>query len=187
MTLKDIQKAYNKSRINAEAEIDKIINANERLLNRFKFHNLFKEFRGINKQIRDNNLDNIIYQNRTLTEIYNLYVQKYTIKFPPKKRRNPIYQIENIDYENPFPFKTKIKYFKNDVNINNIPLGRGTIPDYQLKPLQKLQRPYFSPKLGSWEVDIVYAPHPTFKNQATYYLFCININTKYLVVIRTQN
>jgi hypothetical protein len=33
------------------------------------------------------------------------------------------------------------------------------IPDYRLKPLQKLFRPYFSPHTDSYEIDYVYGGH----------------------------
>ncbi|KAA6400808.1 MAG: hypothetical protein EZS28_003670 [Streblomastix strix] len=51
-----------------------------------------------------------------------------------------------------------------------------------LKPLNKLQRQYFSPKLGSWEIDLVFGVNPVTRRRQ-HYLFAININTKYLVVI----
>ncbi|KAA6384810.1 MAG: hypothetical protein EZS28_019663, partial [Streblomastix strix] len=40
---------------------------------------------------------------------------------------------------------------KSPDNIQDIP------PDFQIKPLSKLNRPYFSPKLGSWEIDLVFS------------------------------
>ncbi|KAA6383873.1 MAG: hypothetical protein EZS28_020596, partial [Streblomastix strix] len=55
-------------------------------------------------------------------------------------------------------------------------------PDYQIKPLSKLNRPYFSPKLGSWEIDLVFSMDERIIRANQIYLFCININTKYLVV-----
>ncbi|KAA6378895.1 MAG: hypothetical protein EZS28_025577, partial [Streblomastix strix] len=55
-------------------------------------------------------------------------------------------------------------------------------PDYQIKPLSKLNRPYFSPKLGSWEIDLVFSMDERIIRANQIYLFCIKINTKYLVV-----
>ncbi|KAA6382864.1 MAG: hypothetical protein EZS28_021610 [Streblomastix strix] len=55
------------------------------------------------------------------------------------------------------------------------------IKDAKVKPLSKLQRPYFSPKLGSWEIDLVFGVNPVTRRRQ-HYLFAININTKYLVV-----
>ncbi|KAA6384219.1 MAG: hypothetical protein EZS28_020254, partial [Streblomastix strix] len=40
---------------------------------------------------------------------------------------------------------------KSPDKIQDIPL------DYQIKPLSKLIRPYFSPRLGSWEIDLVFS------------------------------
>jgi hypothetical protein len=54
------------------------------------------------------------------------------------------------------------------------------IPDDKLAPLEKFQRPYFSPKNDSYEIDWVSSGKtPPF----IHYLFCININTRYLFVI----
>ena len=59
------------------------------------------------------------------------------------------------------------------------------IPDWNTKFLQKrLQRPYFSPEFDSWEMDIMFVYTP---NAERKYLFCININTKFLVAITIPN
>ncbi|KAA6380578.1 MAG: hypothetical protein EZS28_023896 [Streblomastix strix] len=80
-----------------------------------------------------------------------------------------------------YPFKSKIQHFKklhgkSPDKIQDIP------PDYQIKPLSKLNRPYFSPKLGTWEIDLVFSMNERIIRANQIYLFCININTKYLVV-----
>jgi hypothetical protein len=59
----------------------------------------------------------------------------------------------------------------------------GYVPDFKLKPLHQLYRPYFSPQFDSYEMD--YVNTGRFfdeKNQVHIqnYLFVININTKYL-------
>ncbi|KAA6382425.1 MAG: hypothetical protein EZS28_022051 [Streblomastix strix] len=80
-----------------------------------------------------------------------------------------------------YPFKSKIEHFKKlhgklPEQIQEIP------PDYQIKQLSKLNRPYFSPKLESWEIDLVFSMDERIIRANQIYLFCININTKYLVV-----
>ncbi|KAA6396084.1 MAG: hypothetical protein EZS28_008388 [Streblomastix strix] len=55
-------------------------------------------------------------------------------------------------------------------------------PDYQIKPLSMLNRPYFSLKLGSWEIDSVFSMDERIIRANQIYLFSINI-TKYLVVL----
>ncbi|KAA6358861.1 MAG: hypothetical protein EZS28_045612, partial [Streblomastix strix] len=53
-----------------------------------------------------------------------------------------------------FPFKSKIKQYEK---INQVKITIPTqIKDAKVKPLSKLQRPYFSPKLGSLEIDLVF-------------------------------
>jgi hypothetical protein len=60
------------------------------------------------------------------------------------------------------------------------------VPDYQLKPLRKFERPYFSPYFDSYEMDYVNTGK-FFDNRnrtrVQNYLFVININTKYLISI----
>ncbi|KAA6360474.1 MAG: hypothetical protein EZS28_043998, partial [Streblomastix strix] len=41
----------------------------------------------------------------------------------------------------------------------------------------RLQRPYFSPKSGSYEIDLAFS-YDTIKHREQIYLFAININTK---------
>jgi hypothetical protein len=60
------------------------------------------------------------------------------------------------------------------------------VKDKKLPPLHKYDRPYFSPRSGSWEIDyFCTGDNPDELTQESifrYYLFCININTKFLVV-----
>ncbi|KAA6404253.1 MAG: hypothetical protein EZS28_000211 [Streblomastix strix] len=65
---------------------------------------------------------------------------------------------------------------KSPDEIQDIP------PDYQIKLLSKLNRPYFSPQLGSWEIYLEFSMNERIIRANQIYLFCININTKYLVV-----
>ncbi|KAA6398302.1 MAG: hypothetical protein EZS28_006167 [Streblomastix strix] len=79
-----------------------------------------------------------------------------------------------------FPFKSKIKQYEK---INKVKITQQIqIKDIKAKPLNKLQRPYFSPKLGSWEIDLVFGVNPVTRRRQ-HYIFAINIKSKYLVVI----
>jgi hypothetical protein len=94
-----------------------------------------------------------------------------------QRRMFPLYFENNPRKPFLYPFRSKIKYFsQDDMKLEPRP------PDFTRKPLHKLYRPYFSPQLGSWEIDIVFAPHPENKYDCVLFLFCININTKYLRV-----
>ncbi|KAA6400527.1 MAG: hypothetical protein EZS28_003949 [Streblomastix strix] len=78
-----------------------------------------------------------------------------------------------------FPFQSKIKYYEK---INKVKITQQTqIKDIKAKPLNKLQHPYFPPKLGSWEIDLGFGVNSVTRRRQ-HYLFDININTKYLVV-----
>jgi hypothetical protein len=57
------------------------------------------------------------------------------------------------------------------------------IPDYQLKPLKKFYRPYFSPRFNSYEMYYAVASFLiNSERKFRFYLFVININTKFLFV-----
>ncbi|KAA6396295.1 MAG: hypothetical protein EZS28_008180 [Streblomastix strix] len=83
-----------------------------------------------------------------------------------------------------FPFKSKIKAYEQ---VHGVKLEddkkQQVVPDYQIKQLpEKFGRPYFSYEFGSWEIDIVFSMNPGLVRINQIYLFCINVNTKYLVV-----
>ena len=90
-----------------------------------------------------------------------------------------------IDVDNdaiiPYPFKSKIREYKTrfpDTPYEDIPVD----PKVKSKT-RKLEKPYFSPEPHSWEVDLVF----NLLEQGDVYLFCININTKYLVVYKVES
>jgi hypothetical protein len=62
------------------------------------------------------------------------------------------------------------------------------LKDFNLPKLRKkYQSPYFSPCNNSWEMDYAIIPYPNTQIRVDnrhyfFYLFMININTKYLVV-----
>ncbi|KAA6375609.1 MAG: hypothetical protein EZS28_028863 [Streblomastix strix] len=123
------------------------------------------------------NADLIRYGSKFIEQWYQIYrieTQKYNI---PKrqllpKRPQPIPKQE-IEEQRILtnPYRTKSRQASQNI-----------IQDYQLKPLRRLQRPYFSPKSGSYEIDLAFS-YDTIKHREQIYLFAININTKYLVVI----
>ena len=89
----------------------------------------------------------------------------------------------NIDTDDiiPYPFKSKIKEYKTrfpDTPYQDIPVD----PKVESRT-RKLEKPYFSPEPHSWEIDLVF----NLLEQGDVYLFCININTKYLVVYRVKS
>jgi hypothetical protein len=70
-----------------------------------------------------------------------------------------------------------MSYGEEEENINDkIP---DKIKDYRIGPLKKFQRPYFSPRVVSYEMDYTVA---RFDNWLRWYFVCININTKYLML-----
>ncbi|KAA6361449.1 MAG: hypothetical protein EZS28_043024, partial [Streblomastix strix] len=123
-----------------------------------------------------------------------LWNQLYSLLFPSASNENYYDKKKilgwNIESESTtclalapkqYPFKSKIAHFKK-LHGKSPDKIQDTPPDYQIKPLSKLNRPYFSPKLGSWEIDLVFSMDERIIRANQIYLFCININTKYLVV-----
>ncbi|KAA6394595.1 MAG: hypothetical protein EZS28_009878 [Streblomastix strix] len=142
-----------------------------------------------------NHADEIQIGGKTLLDWFKIYqteAQKYNA---PLKRDKSIRsqdanwphaneQIMRIDQPpallSVFPFKSKVKQYEKIIKVQITLLTQ--INDAKVKLLNKLQRPYFSPKLGSWEIDLVFGVNPVTRRRQ-HYLFAININTKYLVVI----
>jgi hypothetical protein len=176
VSLNAIQKRYDNVNVDVNDQIDKIVKLSKRVVNKRVFNNHFLRLRGSNRAVRDANTDEIIFANKTLDKIYDDYVLAHNTYWNNSSnksnvpRRNQFLQPINIDYENESPFKS------NSAGVSYNP------PDFKLKPLLKLFRPYFSPKMGSYEVDVVFGADPKFKAKHVCYLFCININTKYLFV-----
>ncbi|KAA6395105.1 MAG: hypothetical protein EZS28_009372 [Streblomastix strix] len=140
-----------------------------------------KEFvKNLNKQ----NLGK--FDKKSLDKLYKQYILKHDQSNVPRLRNQPRQSVkkqELTQLSKPlnFPFKSKIEHFKK---LHGKPPEKiqETPPDYQIKPLSKLNRPYFSQKLGSWEIDLVFSMDERIVRANQIYLFCININTKYLVV-----
>ena len=92
-------------------------------------------------------------------------------------------RVKVTDYIYPYPFRSKIKEFQKrypDVPYEEIP------KDPRVQPRDKkqsLMKPYYSPRMGSWEIDIVF----NVRRPRDISLFCININTRYLIVERLRD
>ncbi|KAA6367615.1 MAG: hypothetical protein EZS28_036858 [Streblomastix strix] len=123
------------------------------------------------------NADLIRYGSKFIDQWYQIYrteTQKYNIPkrqlLPKRPQPMPKQEIEEqLIITNPYRTKSR-------------QASQNLIQDYQLKPLKRLQRPYFRPKSGSYEIDLAFS-YDTIKHREQIYLFAININTKYLVVI----
>ncbi|KAA6367693.1 MAG: hypothetical protein EZS28_036780, partial [Streblomastix strix] len=132
------------------------------------------------------NADKIQYGGKTIQDWFDDYIAKELQK--GKKRQNIRLPVEKTTYAQQikFPFKSKIKAYEQVHGIKLKQEQKATsisVPDYQIKQLpEKFGRPYFSYEFGSWEIDIVFSMNPELVRINQIYLFCININTKYLVV-----
>ncbi|KAA6392918.1 MAG: hypothetical protein EZS28_011552 [Streblomastix strix] len=124
---------------------------------------------------------------KSISDWYDIYLTKAQQYNTPKKEAKSIRRVSQQSQDNEqddqlslFPFRSKIKQYEK-INKEKISIPTQ-IKDIKVKPLSKLQRPYFSPKIGSWEIDIIFGTNPLTR-RTRLYLFAININTKYLVVI----
>ncbi|KAA6357741.1 MAG: hypothetical protein EZS28_046732 [Streblomastix strix] len=110
---------------------------------------------------------------KTIAQLYKQYLDKYqdyNIQSTKQKQKHTSTVIDIIEDSKPKGYNDIVNPFDK----------QNKIKDYKLKPLKQFYRPYFSKSLGSWEIDIVFDGKQD-------YLFCININTKYLVVYEIQN
>ena len=81
----------------------------------------------------------------------------------------------------PYPFKSKIKEYKQ--RFPHTPYQEIPVDPKVKSKTRKLEKPYFSPEPYSWEIDLVF----NLLEQDDIYLFCININTKYLVIYKVKS
>ncbi|KAA6357368.1 MAG: hypothetical protein EZS28_047105, partial [Streblomastix strix] len=93
------------------------------------------------------NADLIRYGSKFIEQWYQIYrteTQKYNVPkrqlLPKRPQPMPKQEIQEQRILTN-PYRTKSKY-----------ASQNLIQDYQLKPLRRLQRPYFSPKSGSYEI-----------------------------------
>ena len=78
-----------------------------------------------------------------------------------------------------FPFRSKTKFIIDKPLFSEIEI-KPKIPDFRLKPLLRLQKPYFSNEFDSWEIDIMY------KDDVLFFI-AININTKVIFIRRIRD
>ena len=121
----------------------------------------------------------------TLQEWLNIFNQLWQTK--PKITKDKDKRQKRIDEKNkrriqhtgtvPYPFKSKIKaYQKQNPDVQY----EQTVSDlgFDKKTLKNVKRPYYSKYPGCWEIDHAF----NVGEQGDAWLFCVNVNTRYLVV-----
>ena len=112
--------------------------------------------------------------------------KKYTYKPTDPTAKRVATRPDATGVEMAYPFKSKIKQYKRqnptvDIVYNDIPVIKRL-------PEKELQRPYFSNERGGWEIDFAFnicndsEKNKDEKNVSDTWLFCININTRFLEV-----
>ena len=152
-----------------------------------------EEFEHIKRNSLFEPLKNYKYGNRTVQEWYDEYIKRFTTKQnedkkskkpkpKPQQPKRPDARGEIVAY----PFRSKIsKYRKNNPTTK---VEYINIPSIQRIPEKDLYRPYFSPELGGWEIDFAFKicnDNDKTENEDSItdtWLFCVNINTRYLEV-----
>ena len=101
------------------------------------------------------------YGNKTVKELYEEYVRRFTIKQneykkskkpkpKPQQPKRPDAREDVIAY----PFRSKIsKYRRQNPNIE---IKYNKIPSIERIPEKQLYRPYFCPEPGGWEIDFAF-------------------------------
>ena len=107
----------------------------------------------------------------------------YTSQRPVEPGQKRELDLSQVKLKN--PFKTKYKYESTperlQPNVNEIS------HDHSIKQnMKKFKRPYFSPYVNSYECDIAFIGNNP-KLKLFPYLFLININTKYLYILKLNN
>ena len=94
-------------------------------------------------------------------------------KQPSKKEKK--YNLKVYDGDTiPYPFKSKIRQYRE--HEPHVPFVEA--PKQDRVKYDKVERPYFSNERGAWEIDHCFnMAHP-----GDSWMFCINVNTRYLVV-----
>ena len=129
---------------------------------------------------------------RTIKEWYDHYVERFEdarlsiqqekdktykpLKPKPKtpkgkKDERPVHDKDTLAY----PFKSKLKQYRKTVDAD-VPYVEP--PEQPRVRYELLHRPYFSHEPGCWEIDHAF----NVLEEGDKWMFCINVNTRYLVV-----
>jgi hypothetical protein len=119
------------------------------------------------------------------TESNKLYTQ-YKKDYKNYHKYKPVMPAVSPDMTLTFPFRSKIKDYEENIDKGIFPdtvKMTDEIPDKNSKRLKKIySRPSFAYYPYSWEID-----HLQYNRNRITYLFCLNINTRYLYVIPVNN
>ena len=126
--------------------------------------------------------DQHLYLHASLSgELYPSYTRSYD----RRHRLNHVPLPDNDTFTLPYPFKSKQSSFnqlKRSRIINKeVKLHQQPTDPFPKKLKQQFSRPSFAPHPYSWEMD-----HIMYNNNATYLAF-INVNTRYLYMIKVAN
>lgn len=144
------------------------------------------------------------FGHKTFAEWYNIYEQAYTKKHQPityakqqqtqqrtqqrtqrtgkRDEFKDAHRVYQLGVTIAYPFKSKVDRYIADNDLDESfkqveQFTNPTIPNRN-KLCKTLMRPYYSPKPGCWEIDHVF----NLCKQGDSWMFCINVNTRYLVV-----
>ena len=119
------------------------------------------------------------------SKISQLYTQ-YKKDYNNYHKHDPVMPAVAPDLTLPFPFRSKLNEFKKGQKqglFNDEIKFTDEESDKKAKKLKnELSRPSFAPYPYSWEID-----HLQYDKNHITYLFCLNINTRYLYVIPVNN
>lgn len=174
----------------AQQTINTLVDKNPKLVTALKFVSILQwKPRLISEYERKK--DVYYFGHKSYAEWYGIYTQSYTDRYNPQKlvkqrsqQARAVFKDEHrvVNQTIAYPFKSKVDRYiadnKLDESFKNIEsLTNPSIPNRN-KLRKTLMRPYYSPKPGCWEIDHVF----NLCKQGDSWMFCININTRYLVV-----
>ena len=128
------------------------------------------------KELED--INNKLIGSFNLNEWYTIYEDEYDRKHHIRK----IESKQKKQIRNEIKERHKVKATEKDIGYPFRSKQKTSIPVDPFIRKDELSRPYYSPYLHSWEIDFA----ENLIEQGDKYFFCINVNTRFLVLFKGQ-
>ena len=165
---------------NIRNEVIKAVKNRDKKLTRLQFYTLIAKYTDVlPSSITKKELE---YINDKLIGSFNLN-DWYTIYEDEYDRKHHIKRIETKQKKqirNEIKERHKVKATEKDIGYPFRSKQKTSIPTDPFIRKDELSRPYYSPYLHSWEIDFA----DNLIEQGDKYFFCINVNTRFLVMFK---
>ena len=167
---------------NIRNEVIKAVKNRDKKLTRLQFYTLIAKYTDVlppsitKKELED--ISDKLIGSFNLNEWYTIYEDEYD-------RKHHIRRIESKQKKqirNEIKERHKVKATEKDIGYPFRSKQKTSIPTDPFIRKDELSRPYYSPYLHSWEIDFA----DNLIEQGDKYFFCINVNTRFLVLFKGQ-